>query len=101
AILLPDFVDGADVGMIQRGSGARLTLETLKRGRVGTQFRREDLQGHAPAQGYVFGLIHHTHAAAAQLAQHAVVRNGLADHASLMLLCRSRFSCYWSRILRP
>jgi len=44
AILLPDFVDGANVGMIQRGSRPRLALETFERRWVRTQYRREKLQ---------------------------------------------------------
>jgi len=40
AILLPDFVDGANVGMIQRGSRPRLALETFERRGVRTQCRR-------------------------------------------------------------
>jgi hypothetical protein len=73
-------MDGADVGMIQSGSCTRLALEAFERRRVGTQFRREKLQGDPSAKSDVFRLIHHTHPAAAQLLQNAVVRDGLADH---------------------
>ncbi len=51
AILLPNLVDGANVGMIQGGSRPRLALKTFQRSRIGTQFRRQKLQSHAPAQG--------------------------------------------------
>jgi hypothetical protein len=36
-------------------------------------------------QFYVFSLVNHTHAAAAELLDDAVVRNGLADHGSQQL----------------
>ena len=41
---------------------------------------RQKLQGDKPVQGYVLGLVNDTHAAATQLLNDAVVRNGLADH---------------------
>ena len=78
---LPDFVNGADVGMVQRGRGASLALKTLERRRIRTEFRRKKLQGHAAAERRILGLEDHTHPAAAQLLQNAVVRNRLADHS--------------------
>ena len=41
----------------------------------------EELQRHHAAELGILGLIDDTHAAAAQLLQDAIVRNGLANHA--------------------
>jgi hypothetical protein len=40
----------------------------------------QKLQGDKPVQVDVLSLVHHTHAATAQLFDYAVVRDGLADH---------------------
>jgi len=52
-------------------------------------FRVADLRQHhaSPVQGYVLGLVDHTHPAAAELLDDPVVRNGLADHAAVSLPC--------------
>jgi hypothetical protein len=50
-------------------------------------FVGQELESYEPAELYVLGFVDHTHAAAAQFLDDAVVRDGLADH--------------WSRILRP
>jgi hypothetical protein len=49
--------------MVERGSGARLALEALQRRIVGTELGREELQGVSTAQGDIFRLIDHAHAA--------------------------------------
>ena len=43
-------------------------------------FVGQELQGDKAVQLYVLGLVDHAHAAAAQLLDDAVVRDGLADH---------------------
>jgi hypothetical protein len=40
----------------------------------------QELQSHETVKGRVLGLVNHTHSAAAQLLDDAVVRDGLADH---------------------
>ena len=60
-----DFVDGADVGVIERGGRAGLTAEALEGHRIARQFQREEFQGSEPAEGNVLRLVHHAHAAAA------------------------------------
>src|SRR5207245_2573972 len=81
AILLPDLVNGADVGMVQRGGRACLAVEAFQRcGGLG-QFFGEEFQGHVAAQGAVLGLVHHAHPATTQLLQNAVMRDRFADHA--------------------
>jgi hypothetical protein len=79
-ILLADFMNGANVGMVERGRSASLPLKTLERCRISTKLRRKELQRHAAAEGRILGLEDDTHPAAAQLLQNAVVGNSLADH---------------------
>jgi len=60
--------------------GSRSALESLQRLRIAGQFPGKELQRDMAAQLEVFGFVHHTHAAATELLQDAIVRNGLADH---------------------
>ena len=80
AVCFADFVDRADVGMVQGGSSMSFTPKTFQvlaglwqRRRAGTSARQNDLVG-------VFGLVDHAHTATAELLDDAVVRDGLADH---------------------
>src|SRR2546426_10767963 len=73
-------VNRADVGMVQRRSGARFEQEAVERGGITGKFRRKKLEGHTTAEGQVLGFVDHAHPAAAQLTDDAVVRDGLADH---------------------
>ena len=45
--MFSEFVDRADVGMVERGGGARLAAEALQRLRIAAQFFRQKLQGDA------------------------------------------------------
>ncbi|HEY6293443.1 MAG TPA: hypothetical protein VI455_17970 [Terriglobia bacterium] len=69
-----------DVRVIQGAGGPRLALEALQRHRVRGQAFGQELQGDEPAQLGVVGLVNHTHPAAAELLQEAVMRNSLAEH---------------------
>ena len=75
SILLADFVDGADVGMVERGGGLRLALESFQSLAVARHFIRQEFQRDEAVQGSVFGFIHYTHSAAAEFFEHPVVRN--------------------------
>ena len=66
ALLLPNLVDRANVGMVQGGSGSGLVSEAFQGLRVlrqilGKEFQRDE----APKLG-VLGLVDHTHTTAAQ-----------------------------------
>ena len=80
AVVLADFVNGADVGMIQRRCGPGFALEAFQGLRVLRDFVGQELQRDEAAERGVFGLVDHAHAAAAQFFDDAVVRDGLADH---------------------
>ena len=72
--------------MVQRRGGARLAPEALERVRIVGHFGKE-LERDEAAELGVFGLVDHTHAAATEFLDDAVVRNSLADHVQNML-CR-------------
>src|ERR1035438_4765848 len=80
AMLVIDFVDRANVRMIQGGSGLRFSFEAGQSLRILGNLLWEELQGNKTVKLYVLGLIDHTHPAAAELLQDAVVRDGLDDH---------------------
>ncbi len=79
--VLADFVDGADIGMVEGRSGASLAAEALQRLRVARHFVGKELEGDEAAEVGVFGLVDYSHAAAAEFVDDAVVRDGLADHS--------------------
>jgi hypothetical protein len=78
--LLPDLVDGADIGVVQCGCSLSFSLEASQRLGVSGYFFGQELQRDKSVEGYVLGLVDHTHAATAQLLDDAVVRDGLVDH---------------------
>jgi hypothetical protein len=62
-----EFVDGADVGMIQGRGGLGLPHESiLDLGDMG-QLRRQELEGHGPLETGVLGLVDDPHPPAAEL----------------------------------
>ncbi len=65
-ILLADVIHRADVGMVQRGSGAGLALKALDGDFFAKQIGGKDLQGDVPAQLRVACAIHFAHAAGAK-----------------------------------
>ena len=80
AVLLANVVNGADVGMVQRRSRLRLALKAAERLGILGHFIGQELEGDKAMQPGVFGFVNHTHPAAAQLVDNAVMRNGLPDH---------------------
>ena len=80
AVLFADVVDRADVGMIQRGRGLRFALKARQRLRIRATSSGRNFSATKRCRRDVLGLVDHTHAAAAQLLDDAVVRDGLADH---------------------
>src|SRR5438445_9484696 len=85
AILLPDIVDCADVGVIQCGCRLCLALETSQGLRVSGNIFWQEFECDKAMQPSVLGLVNHTHAPAAQLFDDAVVRDGLTNHRSGVL----------------
>jgi hypothetical protein len=79
-ILLVNLMDGADIWMIERRSGASLTAETFQRLMIfGYVVRKEFQRNKAPQLG-VFRLVDDSHTTTAKLFKDAIVGDGFADH---------------------
>ena len=81
AIDLVDFVDRANVGVIQGGRGFSLPMEAAQRLMVPGHIVGQKFQGNETIQFDVLSLVNHTHPAAPKLLDDTIVRNGLADHS--------------------
>src|ERR1700678_812521 len=57
--VLSDFVNGADVGMVQRRRSPGLTAETFESLRILRHVIRQELEGDEAAQFGVLGLVNH------------------------------------------
>ena len=75
AVVLADFVDRADVRMVQRGRSARLAQESLQRLFVAGDLFRQELQRDGPAERRVLGAVNHSHAPAAKARNDSIVGN--------------------------
>ena len=80
AIVLADVVDGADVGMVQRGCGARFNAEALNGLSIARQILGDELQRDRTAKAGVVGAVDDAHAAGSKLMEHPIVRDCFADH---------------------
>ena len=94
AVVFADVVDGADVGMIQRGGGACFTFEAFERLWVVGEIVGEKFEGDEAAEARVFGFVDHAHSATAEFFDDAVMRDCLADEAG-RLRHRGRFYGAW------
>ncbi len=75
-----DVVDGDDVGVIQSGSGARLSLESLDGNTILHLVRGQEFQSDHAAKARVLSPVNLAHAAPAQLGRNAVVGYSPAYH---------------------
>jgi hypothetical protein len=91
-LMLPNFMNCADVGMIESRSGPGFAPEAFECLRVMREFIGQKFQRHMTPEAEVFGLVNNTHPPAAEFLQNGVVRDGLANHE-----CR-RYS--WWRYVR-
>jgi hypothetical protein len=80
AVLIVNFVDGADVGVIQRRGSFRFALKAAKGLWVFGYFTWQELEGNKPAELEILSLVHHAHAATTEFPVGAVVRDDLVDH---------------------
>ena len=85
-MLFVNFMDGADVGMVQRGGGFGFALEAAERLRILCDIVGQEFQRDKAVELDVLGLVDDTHPATAELLDNAVVRDGLADHWQRILL---------------
>ena len=65
-IVLADFVNRADVGMIQSRGGPSFPPEALKCLRVSGDLLWQEFQGNVTAEVFVLGFVDHTHPAATE-----------------------------------
>ena len=72
---LVNFVDGADVGVVESGGGTSLAAETFERLRIVSYVVGQEFQGDKAAEAGVFRFIYDAHSAAAELLDDAVMRN--------------------------
>jgi hypothetical protein len=66
AVVLTDFVDRADIGVIERSRSTRLTEESFEGLLITGNFIRKEFQSDSPAERRVLGLVHNTHPAATE-----------------------------------
>ncbi len=82
AVLLVDFVNGADIGMIQSRGCLRFALKTAERLLIFGDIVGQELEGDEPAQLKVFGFVDYAHASAAQFFENPIVGDGLTEHVA-------------------
>ena len=76
-----DVEDRDDMGIVECGGGARFVEEAGATLMVVGFVRRQDLEGDAAIEAQVDRLVHHAHAAGAQLGEDLVVHQRATDHA--------------------
>ena len=77
--MLADFVDGANIRVIQRGGGAGFAAETFERLRIADEIFGKKFESDEAAEFGVFGFVDDAHAAAAEFFSDAVMGDGLAE----------------------
>ena len=80
ALVVADFVDGADVGVVEGRGGARLAREAVEGVGALADAVGKELEGDLSAELRVEGAIDDTHAALAEAVEDVVVRDALAEH---------------------
>ncbi len=75
-----DFINGADIGMVQRRGGTGFAAEALQGLWVLGDVVGKEFQSDEAPQIDVFGFIYDTHPATAELLDDAVMRDGQPDH---------------------
>ena len=81
ALVPSDLVDRADIGVVQSRGRPGLALKPLQCLMVLGEPFRQELEGDKAVELDVLGLVDHTHSAAAEFFQDAIVGNRLASHA--------------------
>ena len=92
-----DLINRADVRMIERGGSEGFPLKSFTGGRIVLHLSGQELQRDMAMQLEVFGLVDHTHPAATELREDAIVRDGLADHLACVAVRRRTSSKKFSR----
>ena len=77
--IFADVVDGADVGVVQCGSGLGFAAEAGEGLGIFGDVVRKKLEGHEAVQAGVFRFVNDAHATAAKFFEDTIVGNGLAN----------------------
>ena len=77
--MLLNFVDGADIGVVQCRGGLGFTLKTLEGNRITGEFLWQKLQRYQPTQFEILAFEHHSHATAPDDIDYAVMRDLLSN----------------------
>ena len=94
AVCVINFVDGANVGMIQGRGRLGFALKAAEGLRIFGYVVGQELQGHEPAELHILSLVNDTHAAAAEFFKDAIVGDCPADeragvrHVAQILDCQ-------------
>src|SRR5579872_824004 len=80
ALRFTDVVDGAYIGMVQRTGGASLAAESADRGWILREPLGQELQRNQATESNVASFVNHSHSAASELFENAVVRDGPLGH---------------------
>ncbi len=81
AFIFPNVVNCADVRVVESRRRTSFALKTLNCHSVARYLGGKELERDLPSQTRVLGLVHHAHAAATELFQYPVMRNGSANNS--------------------
>ena len=80
-----NFVDRANVWVIQRGGCARFAAKAFNGLRIAGKLLGKKFQPDKSPKFEILGLVDHTHTAAAELLDDSVMGNRLADHVGTLM----------------
>jgi hypothetical protein len=80
AVDLANFVDRANVWMIQRGRGTSFAAETLGGLRIAVKSFGKKFQTDESAKFEILGLVYHAHTAGTKLLDDSIMGNSSANH---------------------
>ena len=77
--MFADVVHGANMSMVESGSGFGFATKAFQGLRVASEFGGKKFKSDRAMEANVFGFINDAHAASAEFLEDAEVRDGLAD----------------------
>ena len=80
SFMLADFMNRANVGMVQCGSRTRFPPKTFKSLRIARGVVRKEFQRHEASQESIFGLVDNPHSTSTEQFDDPVMGDSLADH---------------------
>src|ERR1700730_9871461 len=80
AFALVNFIDGADIRMVESGRRTSLAAKTFQALRIVSYIFWQEFQSNKAPQARIFRLINNAHSAATKYLNNSVVSDGLANH---------------------